>query len=75
MSRAHGALLQVTDLTVVVPAYNEAAALPALLDDLRRQQGIALEVVVADGGSSDNTPALAVAGGASGLVPARRSFS
>jgi rSAM/selenodomain-associated transferase 2 len=53
-----------TPLAVVIPAYNEAAALPALLDDLRAQQGVALEVIVADGGSTDGTPALAAAAGA-----------
>ncbi len=52
------------DLTVVVPTYNEAATLPALLDDLRRQQGVAPEIIVADGGSNDGTAALATAAGA-----------
>ena len=47
------------DLSVVIPALNEAAALPALLADLRRQEGIALQVIVADGGSADGTPAFA----------------
>lgn len=51
-------------LTVVIPTYNEAAALPALLDDLRGQQGVTLQVIVADGGSSDGTPALAAQAGA-----------
>jgi rSAM/selenodomain-associated transferase 2 len=46
-------------LTVVIPTLNEAQALPALLADLRRQEGIALQVIVADGGSEDGTPAFA----------------
>lgn len=52
------------ELSVVIPALNEAAALPRLLDDLRAQQGISLEVIVADGGSADGTPALAAQAGA-----------
>lgn len=43
------------DLSVVVPARNEAEALPSLLRDLASQEGPALEVVVADGGSDDAT--------------------
>lgn len=51
-------------LSVVIPTLNEADALPALLDDLDRQRGLALRVIVADGGSDDATVALAAAGGA-----------
>lgn len=47
------------ELSVVIPTLNEAAALPALLADLRRQQDIVLQVIVADGGSQDGTPAFA----------------
>jgi len=47
------------ELSVVVPTLNEASALPTLLDQLRRQHGLACEVIVADGGSSDTTVALA----------------
>lgn len=46
-------------------------ALPALLADLHAQHGIALELVVADGGSTDGTATLAIAGGAR-LVSAPR---
>jgi rSAM/selenodomain-associated transferase 2 len=52
------------DLTVVIPALNEAQALPVLLDQLKRQEALALEVIVADGGSTDGTPALAGQAGA-----------
>jgi rSAM/selenodomain-associated transferase 2 len=58
-------------ISVVVPAVNEAAALPGLLGDLA---GLALprvEVVVADGGSTDDTPAVAAANGAT-VVTAER---
>lgn len=51
-------------LSVVIPALDEAAALPGLLDDLRVQQGVELELIVADGGSSDGTAELAQAAGA-----------
>jgi rSAM/selenodomain-associated transferase 2 len=47
------------DLSVVIPTLNEAQALPALLDDLRGQRDISLQIIVADGGSTDDTPALA----------------
>ena len=53
-----------TALSVVIPTLNEAAALPTLLDQLRRQKGIELEIVVADGGSTDGTAARARAAGA-----------
>ena len=52
------------DLSVIVPALDEAKVLPGLLADLRGQQGVRLEVLVADGGSSDATATLAVAAGA-----------
>lgn len=45
------------DLTVVIPALDERAAVPPLLEALAGQRGIAFEVVVADGGSADGTPA------------------
>lgn len=45
-------------LSVIIPTLNEAASLPLLLQDLRRQTGVLLEIIVADGGSSDDTPAL-----------------
>lgn len=46
-------------LSVLIPTLNEAAALPLLLADLAQQQAVRLEVLVADGGSSDLTTALA----------------
>lgn len=52
------------ELSVIIPTLNEAAALPLLLADLRQQQGCALEIIVADGGSSDATVALAERAGA-----------
>jgi len=48
-------------VSVVIPTLNEEHALPALLDALRRLPG-KFEVIVADGGSSDATRAVAGAG-------------
>jgi 4,4'-diaponeurosporenoate glycosyltransferase len=51
-------------VSVVVPARDEAASLPALLDSLSRLAPSAAEVLVVDDGSSDGTGELALAGGA-----------
>jgi rSAM/selenodomain-associated transferase 2 len=49
---------------VVIPTLNERQSLPALLEDLRDLGGsIPLDVVVADGGSTDGTRACAAAAG------------
>lgn len=60
-----------TALSVVIPALNEAESLPALLTDLAAQRGCELEVLVADGGSTDETPQRARAAGASVVNAAR----
>ncbi len=52
-------------VAVIVPARDEAAALPALLTDLAAQTTRPAEVVVVDDGSTDATAAVASAGGAS----------
>lgn len=52
---------------IIVPAYNEEAALPKLLDELRvatRQLDAEVTVIVIDDGSSDQTTVVARAGGA-----------
>jgi rSAM/selenodomain-associated transferase 2 len=59
------------EVAVIIPTLNEAAALPALLDDLRRQQHIALQIIVADGGSDDGTPAFAAHAGAQVVLAPR----
>jgi GT2 family glycosyltransferase len=47
-------------VSVVVRAFNEASQLELLCEDIRRQVfGSAVEVVVVDNGSSDNTPQVA----------------
>jgi glycosyltransferase involved in cell wall biosynthesis len=47
--------------SLLLPVYNEAARLPALLESIRRQRypAEAVEVLVADGGSTDDTVAVA----------------
>ena len=45
-------------MSVVIPTYNEAKALPFLLHDLRALPFV-VEIIVADGGSTDHTPAIA----------------
>jgi rSAM/selenodomain-associated transferase 2 len=59
-----GAIAEAPQLCVIIPTLNEAGALPVLLDQLRRQKNIALEVIVADGGSTDSTGAIAQHAGA-----------
>ncbi len=55
---------------VVIPTLNEACNLPQLLGDLR-EVALPLHVIVADGGSHDDTAALAQAGGATVVHTAR----
>jgi len=52
------------ELSVVIPALDEVEALPRLIAQLRKQEGVELEVIVADGGSSDGSVAAARAAGA-----------
>lgn len=59
------------DLSIIIPTLNEAAALPLLLDDLVRQQGLSFEVIVTDGGSLDATCQLASTLFASGQLSGR----
>jgi rSAM/selenodomain-associated transferase 2 len=42
-------------LSIVIPTLNEQAHLGALLSQLRQQKKVALQIIVADGGSRDNT--------------------
>ncbi len=48
--------MSVPRVSVVVPTRDEVGTLPGLLQDLARQRGVGLEVVVADGASRDGTP-------------------
>lgn len=58
-------------LGVIIPTLEEADRLGALLGDLATQRGISLHVVVADGGSQDDTPVLAADAGAEVVVAPR----
>ncbi len=51
-------------LSVVIPVLNEAAHLPSLLDDLHAQRNIDLEILVADGGSTDGSTEITEGAGA-----------
>jgi len=42
-------------LSIIIPSLNEQDCLPALLSDLKAQSDVALEIIIADGGSSDDT--------------------
>lgn len=59
-------------LAVVIPTLNEEKSLPATLESLQRQTEPAECTVVADGGSSDNTVAVANRLGARVLVVSER---
>lgn len=42
-------------LSIIIPTLNEAEHLPTLLADLRQQVGVACEIIIGDGGSTDTT--------------------
>jgi len=43
------------DVSVIIPVLNEAKFLPALMEDLKSQEGVHLEIIAGDGGSADAT--------------------
>lgn len=51
--------MAIHELAVVIPTLNEADAILTLLEGLGKQQNIRLQIIIADGGSTDNTLALA----------------
>lgn len=59
-----------TRVSVVIPTLDEAGRLGPLVEALRREPELA-EIIVADGGSTDGTPALAEALGARVIVTQR----
>jgi glycosyltransferase involved in cell wall biosynthesis len=68
-------------ISLVVPAYNEAAYLPRLLDSVERARSLfpggatAIETIVADNGSTDRTAEIAVAAGCRVVAVATRSIA
>jgi len=50
-------------ISIIIPALNEAHWLPHLLQSIRAQKECSYEIIVADGGSCDDTVAIAVAEG------------
>jgi rSAM/selenodomain-associated transferase 2 len=59
-------------VAVVIPTLNEAAALPATLDSLAVQSEPATKIVVADGGSTDETAVLAEKRGAKVIIAPKK---
>lgn len=69
--RAAGAAADATSLAVVIPAWNEGAVLAACLESVRALQPPAREVIVVDGGSTDDTRAVTARAGACLVAAAR----
>jgi rSAM/selenodomain-associated transferase 2 len=55
---------RILELSIIVPVLNEASELPPLFDTLARQEGIAFELILCDGGSGDGTEQIAAELGA-----------
>ena len=51
-------------VSIIIPTYNEAAGLPALLQYLQAEADAAVEILIAEGGSSDATLSVAAGHGA-----------
>jgi glycosyltransferase involved in cell wall biosynthesis len=60
-----------TTISVIIPTFNEAVCLPALLDSLHAQTNPPEEIIVADAGSSDDTVEIACRSGCR-VVPGGR---
>lgn len=60
------------DITVIVPLLNEAGQLPQLFETLCRQTGVALELILCDGGSQDGCLPLAASLAARCPFPVRQ---
>jgi dolichol-phosphate mannosyltransferase len=66
------------DLSVILPVMNEGENLRALLPRMRallEREGLAYEIIVVDGGSSDGTPAIAESLGARAVRERRRGYA
>ncbi|MCB0386080.1 MAG: TIGR04283 family arsenosugar biosynthesis glycosyltransferase, partial [Bdellovibrionales bacterium] len=51
------------ELSIIIPTLNESEAIAPLLEDLGRQRGLEFEVIIGDGGSTDDTVELVKAWG------------
>lgn len=61
-----------SSLSIIIPTYNEAESIGALLGYLRQHAGPGTEVLVVDGGSSDDTANVAARAGAAVLLSPRK---
>lgn len=52
------ALTRTPQVTIVIPTFDRAALLPRAIDSALAQSGVEFEVLVADDGSTDDTPAV-----------------
>lgn len=62
--------VDLSDVTVVIPALNEETSLPLVLDDLP----VVGEVIVVDNGSTDRTASMAADGGATVVAEPHRGY-
>lgn len=53
--------ISIPELSIIVPALNDADELRELLECLEKQTGITFELIICDGGSSDHLPELVTA--------------
>jgi len=61
-----------SDLSIIIPARNEARTLPNLLNDLLNQTVSPLEIICVDDASTDDTASIAIAHGAKVVRAAQR---
>lgn len=51
-----GQRAKITELSIIIPALNEADTIQDLIFNLAQQEDVAFEVILCDGGSTDGTP-------------------
>jgi len=62
------------EVSIVIPTFNEEKMLPILLESIKKQKGVEVEIIVADNNSTDNTRQIAESFGAKivdGGLPAK----
>jgi len=55
----YSSMVHAPALSIIIPAIDEATVLPVLLEQLQKQRGIQMEIILADGGSRDATREIA----------------